>query len=187
MMNLIVSHPIAVAAIALGVLFAALVARALFAGYPPKLLGDSIMNQHQQALVAACADAFFPPGGPIPVSGTEAGLVAYTDGYLRRLNARGRFLLRLLFVFFELSPFVFGPRLRRFSQLALADRLTLLSQMAKSDIYFRRVAFLSMRTVLTMGYLSNARVAASMCMVMDPAPFEAKPLGSARGAAMVAA
>lgn len=187
MMDRIATHPIASAAIALAVVLAALVVRALFLGYPPKLLADSLLNRHQQALVAACADAFFPPGGPIPVSGTEAGLVKYMDGYLRRMNARGRFLVGLLFVFLELSPFVFGPKLRRFSQLALADRLAMLEQMAKSDIYFRRVAFLSMRTMLTMGYLSNPRVAATMSMVQDPAPFETKALGSARAAAMVAA
>lgn len=183
MMSWIAMHPIAVAASTLGVALVALVVRALFLGYPPKLLADSVLNQHQQALIAACADAFFPPGGPIPVSGTEAGLVKYMDGYVRRMNARGRFLVGLLFVFLELSPFVFGPRLRRFSQLALGDRLAMLEQMAKSDVYFRRVAFLSMRTMLTMGYLSNPRVAATMRMAMDPAPFEARGL---RGA-MVAA
>lgn len=178
MMDLIVSHPIAAAAIALAAVLAGLLGRALFLGDPPAVVAGSIMSRRQQALVAACADAFFPPGGAIPVSGSEAGLVKYMDGYLRRLSPRSRSLVQLLFAFLEHSPFVFGPRPRRFSQLGLADRLKLLGAMATSEIYFRRIAFLSMRTMLTMGYLANARVAAAMQMETSLSPFEQKTAGA---------
>lgn len=172
MIDLVLSHPIASAAILLAAVVIALAARALVLGYPPALLEDAVLTRRQQAIVAACADAFFPPGGAIPVSGTEAGLVRYMDAYVRRLDARGRFLVGLLFLFIELGPFAFGPRRRRFTRLALADRIELLRRMGTSDLYFLRVSFLSMRTMLTMGYLSNARVAAAMHMETDPAPFE---------------
>lgn len=172
MIDLVLSHPIASAAILLAAVAIALAARALVLGYPPALLEDAVLTRRQQAIVAACADAFFPPGGAIPVSGTEAGLVRYMDAYVRRLDARGRFLVGLLFLFIELGPFAFGPRRRRFTRLALADRIELLRRMGTSDLYFLRVSFLSMRTMLTMGYLSNARVAAAMHMETDPAPFE---------------
>ena len=172
MIDLVLSHPIASAAILLAAVAITLAARALVLGYPPALLEDAVLTRRQQAIVAACADAFFPPGGAIPVSGTEAGLVRYMDAYVRRLDARGRFLVGLLFLFIELGPFAFGPRRRRFTRLALADRIELLRRMGTSDLYFLRVSFLSMRTMLTMGYLSNARVAAAMHMETDPAPFE---------------
>lgn len=187
MIDLAASHPIACAAIVLVATALVLIARVLFLGYPPPSLTNAVLTHRQQAIVGACADAFFPPGGAIPVSGTEAGLVKYTDTYVRRLDARGRFLLGLLFLFIELSPFLFGPRPRRFSRLSLPDRLAMLGGMGSSDIYFRRVAFLSMRTILTMGYLSNARVAGVMHMQIDAAPFEK---GTSRGpahATMVAA
>lgn len=156
---------VALAALALAA--AALARSARGSGAPARVLSEK-----ERAIVAACADALFPAGGPIPISGTEAGLVEYMDTYVRRLDARGRFLVGLLLTFIELGPFVFGPRPCRFSRLSLAHRLAMLDGMAKSDIYFRRVAFLSMRTMLTMGYLSNPRVAAAMQMRIDPAPFE---------------
>ena len=66
---------------------------------------------------------------------------------------------------------------RRSAVSQLADRLKLLGAMATSEIYFRRIAFLSMRTMLTMGYLSNARVAAAMQMETSLSPFEQKAAG----------
>lgn len=172
MIDLVAYHPIAISAIVLAAAVLVLAARALLLGYPPAVLREATLTRRQQAIVAACADAFFPPGGAIPVSGTEAGLVRYLDAYVRRLDARGRFLVGLLFLFIELGPFAFGPRRRRFTRLALADRIELLRRMGESDLYFLRVSFLSMRTMLTMGYLSNARVASAMQMEIDPAPFE---------------
>ena len=50
-------------------------ARSSVATRGPRSRRDS-SSAREQAIVAACADALFPPGGPIPVSGTEAGLVA---------------------------------------------------------------------------------------------------------------
>ena len=46
-----------------------------------------------------------------------------------------------------------------------------LREMATSSIYFRRIAFLSLRTMLTMGYLANPAVAAQMGMTSNLAPF----------------
>ena len=43
--------------------------------------------------------------------------------------------------------------------------------MSRSPIYFRRIAFLSLRTMLTMGYLADPRVAKHVGMVADTAPF----------------
>ncbi len=100
--------------------------------------------------MAACADALFPAGGPIPVSGTEAGLVEYMDRYVARTPRPLRPYMRLLFHFVELSPWVFGPRRARFTRLPQADRIAVLASMAQSCIYLRRVTFLSLRTMLSM-------------------------------------
>ncbi len=145
--------------------------RGLFAGYPEKRLSESRLSAKEQAIIAACADAFFPPGGPIRLSGTQARLVEYMDRYVERLPEGQRVLVRLLFWFIEHGPWVFGPTHTRFSDLPLADRLAVLETMQKSPIYFRRVAFLSMRTMLTMGYLSHPEVAKAMRMKADTDPF----------------
>jgi hypothetical protein len=121
-------------------------------------LPTRVLSAKEQAILAACADALFPPGGPIPLSGTEAGLVPYIERHVARSPRPIRVLLRLLFQFVEHAPWIFGPRRARFTRLGADDRRAALERMARSPIYFRRVAFLSLRTLLTMGYLANDEV-----------------------------
>ncbi len=116
------------------------------------------MAAFEDAVVAACADTMFPPAGPIPVSGTEAGLVDYVRGYLAGLDRAQRVLVRLLFVFILLSPLLFGPRRTFFTRLSASERARAFKEMAMSAVYFRRVAFLSMRAIMTMGYFACPRV-----------------------------
>lgn len=151
----------------------ALAARAIFFGYPPPSLArPSLFNRKEQAIVAACSDALFPPSGPIPLSGTEAGLVDYLDTYIGGLPPVPRLLGRLLFHSIEHAPWVFGPRRVRFTRLRPEERIEALRAMYESPLYFRRVSFLSMRAMMTMGYLSNPRVAEAMRVRADLAPFE---------------
>ena len=143
----------------------------LFTGYGPARLTPSLLSRREQAVVEAAGNAFFPPGGPIPISGSEAGVVRYFDGYLRRSSRRQVFLMRLLFAFTELSPLVFGPRRRRFTRLSRADQIEHLRRAFVSRVYLRRVSFVSLRAVMTMAYLANDDVAKSMRMVTDADPF----------------
>jgi hypothetical protein len=149
------------------------IVRELFLGYPKRIAARAL-SAKDQAVIAACADALFPPSGPIPLSGTEAGLVAYMDRYVGSSPANTRALMKLLFWFLEHGTWVFGPRRGRFSSLTLEARIEALRRMSVSRIYFRRIAFLSMRTMLTMGYLANPKVAVSLGMRSNAAPFEAK-------------
>ncbi|MBM4377296.1 MAG: hypothetical protein FJ095_19625 [Deltaproteobacteria bacterium] len=143
----------------------------LFTGYGAPVLREATLGAREQALVAAVADAFFPPGGPIPLSGTQAGLVRYFDGYVGRSEPFPRFMLRLLLIYAELEPLIFGPRHVRFTRLTQDERLAALESAGLSSIYFRRVTFISMRAVMTMGYLANAEVAKAMRMTSEADPF----------------
>jgi hypothetical protein len=145
--------------------------RGLFAGYPEKHLTGGMISAKEEAIVAACADTFFPAGGPIPLSGTQAHCVEYFDHYFARLPEGQRVLLRLLLAFIEHGPWIFGPRRVRFTSLGERDRLRVLDAMRTSPIYFRRIALLSMRTILTMGYLAHPEVARAMRMVSNHDPF----------------
>lgn len=155
-----------------GAAASAALARGLFLGYPEQTIRGKSLGGKEQAIVAACADAFFPPGGPIAISGTGAGLVAYFDEYVARLPKGQATLVRLLLWFMEHAPWIFGPSRTRFSALGLDARIAVLQRMHESPIYFRRVAFLSMRTILTMGYLAHPDVMRAMRMAHDAAPFE---------------
>jgi hypothetical protein len=131
----------------------------------------TMLSRREQAILAAVGNAFFPPNGPIPVSGVAAGVVAYFDRYLARSQRMQRVLMRLLFIFIDLSPLTFGPRRRRFTSLDQADRIRLLDGMSKSRIYFRRVSFISIRALMTMAYLSAPEVARAMQMAPNTDPF----------------
>jgi hypothetical protein len=149
---------------------ALLLARGVFLGYPEGLATRNL-SRKEQAILAAAADALFPPGGPIPLSGTEAGAIPYLDAYVGRVDAGQRALMRLLFQAVEHGPWLFGPRFARFTRLEPAARIVFLRQLAGSDLYFLRVIFLSLRIMLTMAYLANEEVARRMRIVTSLAPF----------------
>jgi hypothetical protein len=130
-----------------------------------------MLSAKEQEIVAACADALFPPGGPIPLSGTEAGVVEYMNRYVARAPRATQSLIRMLFHFVEHGPLVFGPTRGRFTRMTHEQRCAVLERMAKSPIYFRRVAFLSLRTMLSMGYIANSEVARSIGIISSPDPF----------------
>jgi hypothetical protein len=117
------------------------------------------MTEREKAVVAACADTTFPATGPIPVSGTEAGSVEYFEKYLGRLVPSKRFLIRLLILFIQFGPWLFGPRRARFTHLTQDERARYFQEMSVSVIYFRRVAFMAMRIILTFGYFQCPNVA----------------------------
>jgi len=147
-----------------------LAARGIFLGYPRPPFRAAVLTWKEQAIVSACADALFPKGGPIPLSGTEAGVVRYLDGHLHLLPAGTRLLVRLLIHFTEHAPWIWGPRRARFTRLSHDERIAALAGMAQSRIYFRRVAFLSLRTLLSMGYLANEAVARRIGIRTSPFP-----------------
>ncbi|MEM9695180.1 MAG: hypothetical protein AAGA56_21740 [Myxococcota bacterium] len=129
------------------------------------------LSRREQEIVAAAANGYFPPDGPIPLSGVDAGMVAYFDLYLRRSAPRQRFLLHLLLVFIELSPFLLGPRRRRFSRSDRAARITYLEESASSSLYFRRLVFTSFRAIMTMAYFAHPDVLAAINCRIDRDPF----------------
>jgi len=129
------------------------------------------LSAGQARLVAAAADAFFPPEGPIPRSGEQAGCVAWFDHHLERAARRQRWLIRLMLTFVELAPLFLGPERRRFTRAGAAARIAVLERMATSRFYFLRVVFLSLRALMTMAYLADERVIEAIGMGADTDPF----------------
>lgn len=149
-------------------------ARGVFLGYPAQDVPTRNLSRKEQAILAAAADALFPPGGPIPFSGTDAGAIPYLDAYVGRVDRTQRALMRLLFQAVEHGPWLLGPRFSRFTRLDAASRIVFLGKLAKSDLYFLRVIFLSLRVMLTMAYLANGDVARWMRIETNLAPFAAR-------------
>jgi hypothetical protein len=149
----------------------ALLARGVFLGYPATGVPTRNLSRKEQAILAAAADALFPSGGPIPLSGTDAGAIPYLDAYVGRVDRTQRALMRLLFQAIEHGPWLLGPRFARFTRLGAADRVVFLGKLAKSNLYLLRIVFLSLRVMLTMAYLANQDVARRMRIESNLAPF----------------
>lgn len=134
----------------------------LLGGYGPRDPAHAQLSAREARFFAAAADAVFPPGGALPPSGTEAAVVGHLDGWLALLPRRNRVLIRLLVVSFEHAPLVFpapgrGGR-RRFTALAPAQRAALLDEWGRSRLRVRRIAFASLRTLLTSAYFASPAV-----------------------------
>jgi hypothetical protein len=144
------------------VALAAWAAARLAAGYGRRDPAYPRLSAREQAFLRAAADAVFPPGGPVPVSGTEAGTLRHVDRYVAALSPRTRLLIRLLFFAFEHATLAFRAPgwdgFRRFSALAPAQRVAVLDAWGRSPLAARRAVFQSLRAILTMAYFSSPAV-----------------------------
>lgn len=149
---------------------AILLAWGLFLGYPRKRFASRVLTAKEQAIVTACADALFPARDSMPLTGSEAGTVEYLDAHLADLPREKRVLIRLLFILIEHSPWIFGMS-PRFTSLNEERRHAFLLGMANSRFYFRRLSFLSLRTLLCMAYMAHPAIAERVGSTPNTRPF----------------
>jgi hypothetical protein len=143
----------------------------LFLTYPKRPAGVTHLTGREAAIVGAAADAMFPRGGTIAESGNDAHVVQYLDVQFGMVSRKNRALMRLLFLFIELSPLLFGPRRVRFTRLSVSNQTLTLERAAASRLYFYRLTFLSLRTLLCLGYLANDSVNAQLDCIPNMRPF----------------
>jgi hypothetical protein len=128
-------------------------------GYPRPSEPHAHLARREVAFLEAAAEAMFPSGGAIPLSGREACLPRYVDRYFAALHSGKRLQIRLLLLFFEQATILFpGPGRggrRRFSSLAPAQRDAVLHAWAGSRMFARRLVVTALRGVLTLGYLGH--------------------------------
>ncbi len=144
--------------------------RGWWLGYPAAGLAESILSAKEQEIVAASSDALFPAIGPMRLSGSQAGAVAYFDRLLRGVPPRHRLLLRMLLLLVEHGPWIFSFQ-RRLTRQSPQQRSATMEGWRTSELYLRRAAFTSLRTFLTMAYLANPEVASALGVVACRHPF----------------
>lgn len=149
---------------------AAVAAVAIVTGYGVvrRWLDRPRLNRREREVIAAAADTFFPAA--LPRSGRDAGAVGYMATLFEKAHPPQRRMFRLLFLFTELSPVVFAFT-RPFSRLSDASRLAVLDEAGRSALYLRRVAFLALRTLLTMAYFADGEVQLALGIHNDTDPF----------------
>ena len=143
------------------VFLTALMVREAWLGYPPPSFAATVLSRKEQAFLRASAEAFFPSDTALP-SPVEAGVVRYLDRMLSDLPGRQRLLIRLLFVFVEHGGLVFGPDRRRITRQPVEARRATFEAWERSDMYLRRMSFLSLRTVMTLAYFGHPGVRAAV-------------------------
>jgi hypothetical protein len=158
-------------AVAIASLFAV---KRIAVGYPAPSRSYQYLARGEASFLEAAAEATFPAGGAIPVSGLEADLSRYVDEYFAVLPAVKRRQIRLLFALFEHATLIFpatgSRRFRRFSSMTPEQRICVLRGWSESRYYLRRLLFTALRAVLTFGYLADKRVVRHLGMA--PLAFE---------------
>jgi len=139
-----------------------LAVRRVAIGYPAPSRSYQYLARREAAFLEAAAEATFPAGGTIPVSGLEADLPHFVDDYFAVLPAAKRSQIRMLFVLFEHATLIFpatgSGRFRRFSSMTPEQRICVLRGWSESRYYLRRLLFTAVRAVITFGYLADKRV-----------------------------
>ena len=134
----------------------------VWAGYPRPERAHAVLAPREVAFLVAAGNTTFPAGGAILPSGDEVDLAGYTDHWLTAVPPRKRLLMRLLFVLVEHGTLFLpapGPRgWRRFSSLSTKQQAAALEGWRTSRFYPRRLVFMSLRAILSMGYLAHPRV-----------------------------
>jgi hypothetical protein len=141
---------------------AAAAARRLFGGYrmPPCRL--NALTAAEYATVAAASLASYPPGGAIGPSGLDARIPEHVDRFFVAQPPSQQKLMRFLFFLIEHATIVFPPEgyagTRRFSGLSPEQQVEYLRGWQRSRLFPRRLAFTSLRAILTMGYFADPAV-----------------------------
>lgn len=132
------------------------------AGYPVPEVRCAALSAREYATVAAASLASYPRGGAIEPSGLDAGIPAHVDRFVAAQQPSTRLLMRLLFVLVEHATLLFpapgaGGR-RRFSALDEQQQVAYLRGWQTSRLLPRRLVFVSLRAILTMGYFADPAV-----------------------------
>jgi hypothetical protein len=137
--------------------------RRLFLAYPWPRDRYQVIAPREAAFLDAVGETTFPPGGSIPISGSEADITGRLDRMLAALPGKQRGLIRALFMLVEQAPLFFpapgAGGLRRFSALRAEQREAVLRGWLESRFFARRLAFGALRALLTMAYLETPAVA----------------------------
>lgn len=140
----------------------ALGAYRFLAGYPRPPLTLQALAPREYATVGAAALATYPRGGAIPPSGLDANVPLHVDRFVAAQRPGTRLLMRLLFVLVEHASLLFPARgrggFRRFSALDDQQQIEYLHGWQRSALLPRRLVFVSLRAILTMGYFADPGV-----------------------------
>jgi hypothetical protein len=128
----------------------------------PTSVGRKALSSREERVVAAIAEAHFPPGNPLGVSVLDVDVVSGADAYIAGLLPQENRLLRALLTAFDQWPRVTLQSTATFSSLPLADRVSELRAFEDSPITERRLIAALFRALIGMPFFEDPRALASI-------------------------
>ncbi|MEE2828317.1 MAG: gluconate 2-dehydrogenase subunit 3 family protein [Myxococcota bacterium] len=122
------------------------------------------LQRREFAILAALANALFPPGNDIGLSGTDARIPEYVDRMLAGMSQHKAAEFRAMLLLFEHGTLAFGLRARRFTDLSLPARERYLRRWEEARVYSRRILAAGLKTVLGIAYFAHPKVQAKLGM-----------------------
>jgi hypothetical protein len=118
------------------------------------------LSAGEAAILRAALEAAVPAGGSLPGSAADPESESAVRAFCESANFAALGLaLRLL----DVSPFLVPPfRLRRFSKLALEERVRLLEAHESSAFFVRRAAVHAFKQVAMLAYYARPEVEAAL-------------------------
>lgn len=114
------------------------------------------LNKRQKRFLKAACEVLIPKDAPVAISGIEAGTIENLEEFLDSLPKSQRKLIPWLFRLLGILAF-----LKKFKPLYLQSskqRENFFSWLEKNKVYFFRISYYSLKTLLGLGYFANVDV-----------------------------
>jgi hypothetical protein len=120
--------------------------------------GRPVIGSYFGRILDALYPCLTPDGGELPIPVSETDAMAFLAKYLRDQDMMGRLGVKMLFIAFDLAPFIFIFRFSRFVNLSPQEKDLYLWDWYASRIYYRRMVAVLLKTILGMGYYNDPKV-----------------------------
>lgn len=122
-----------------------------------------VLSDQERKVVFALGQCLFPRDGAIGIDGDDAGVVAWVDDYLNRMDPVARTKVRALIRTFDLGYVAWmGKPGASFATASPDDRLAYVEAWENAPTYTQRMLSDALRTVLTFAYVESAAVDAAL-------------------------
>ncbi len=120
--------------------------------------GRPVIGSYLGRIIESVSLALVPDGGDLEVSVYDTDSFDFIGRYLRDSDAGARRGIKALLIIFDLLPFLFIGRFRRFVNLMPAEKELYLADWEASRIYLRRMVLVLLKTIMGMGYYNDDKV-----------------------------
>ncbi len=128
----------------------------------PTNVGRQALSPREERVVAALAEAHFPPGNALGMSVADVDIVSGADAYIAGLLPEDNRLLRALLTAFDQWPRASLSSLSTFSALPVLDRVRVLRAFEDSATTERRLIAAAFRALIGMPFFEDPRALASI-------------------------